>query len=91
VLEHVCPMGLEGIVSKHRERPYRGGRSPHWIKEQKSGVASDAARQRWLMVIMRGHGTMLGAGACHGGAANRRQAAKLRPSPWFAPALGPFF
>jgi hypothetical protein len=25
-------MGLEGLVSKHRDRPYRGGRSPHWIK-----------------------------------------------------------
>jgi bifunctional non-homologous end joining protein LigD len=27
-----CKMGLEGIVSKHRERGYRAGRSPHWIK-----------------------------------------------------------
>jgi bifunctional non-homologous end joining protein LigD len=27
-----CLMGLEGLVSKHRDRPYRGGRSPHWIK-----------------------------------------------------------
>jgi ATP-dependent DNA ligase len=25
-------MGLEGLVSKHRDRPYRTGRSPHWIK-----------------------------------------------------------
>jgi bifunctional non-homologous end joining protein LigD len=25
-------MGLEGIVSKHRDRTYRAGRSPHWIK-----------------------------------------------------------
>ena len=25
-------MGLEGLVSKHRESPYRGGRSPRWIK-----------------------------------------------------------
>jgi hypothetical protein len=24
-----CDMGLEGLVSKHRDRPYRGGRSPH--------------------------------------------------------------
>jgi bifunctional non-homologous end joining protein LigD len=24
-------MGLEGLVSKHRDRPYRAGRSPHWI------------------------------------------------------------
>jgi ATP-dependent DNA ligase len=25
-------MGLEGLVSKHRERVYHGGRSPDWIK-----------------------------------------------------------
>jgi len=27
-----CDMGLEGVVSKHRDRPYQGGRSKHWIK-----------------------------------------------------------
>jgi bifunctional non-homologous end joining protein LigD len=27
-----CEFGLEGLVSKHRDRPYRGGRSKHWIK-----------------------------------------------------------
>jgi hypothetical protein len=34
-------MGLEGLVSKHRESSYRGGRSPRWIKvknRQASGV-----------------------------------------------------
>jgi bifunctional non-homologous end joining protein LigD len=25
-------MGLEGLVSKRRDRLYRGGRSPDWIK-----------------------------------------------------------
>jgi bifunctional non-homologous end joining protein LigD len=25
-------MGLEGLVSKHRERAYRPGRCDHWIK-----------------------------------------------------------
>jgi ATP-dependent DNA ligase len=25
-------MGLEGIVSKRRDKSYRSGRSPHWIK-----------------------------------------------------------
>ena len=25
-------MGLEGLVSKHRESSYRGGRAPKWIK-----------------------------------------------------------
>src|SRR4029077_10365839 len=27
-----CNMGLEGLVSKRRDRPYRAGRSPYWIK-----------------------------------------------------------
>jgi bifunctional non-homologous end joining protein LigD len=27
-----CDMGLEGLVSKRRDRPYRAGRSPHWVK-----------------------------------------------------------
>ena len=27
-----CRMGLEGLVSKRRDRPYRAGRSPNWIK-----------------------------------------------------------
>jgi ATP-dependent DNA ligase len=32
VYEHACLMGLEGIVAKRRDRPYRSGRSPDWIK-----------------------------------------------------------
>jgi bifunctional non-homologous end joining protein LigD len=27
-----CNMGLEGLLSKRRDRPYRGGRSPYWVK-----------------------------------------------------------
>jgi bifunctional non-homologous end joining protein LigD len=27
-----CDMGLEGLVSKHRDRPYQGGRSKFWVK-----------------------------------------------------------
>jgi bifunctional non-homologous end joining protein LigD len=27
-----CNMGLEGLVSKRVDRPYRGGRSPDWVK-----------------------------------------------------------
>ncbi|MET4245425.1 hypothetical protein [Bradyrhizobium sp. RT10b] len=29
---HACMLGLEGLVSKHIERPYRSGVSPSWIK-----------------------------------------------------------
>ena len=34
LFRHACLMGLEGLVSKHKDRPYRAGRSPHWIKVQ---------------------------------------------------------
>ena len=27
-----CNMGLEGLVSKRRDRPYRAGRCPDWVK-----------------------------------------------------------
>jgi len=27
-----CDMGLEGLVSKRRDRPYQAGRSTHWVK-----------------------------------------------------------
>jgi len=32
LFRHACLMGLEGMVSMHRERVYRGGRCDHWIK-----------------------------------------------------------
>ena len=32
VFRHACKMGLEGIVSKRKDSPYRSGRSPDWLK-----------------------------------------------------------
>jgi hypothetical protein len=32
VFRHACAIGLEGIVAKRRDRPYRSGRSPDRIK-----------------------------------------------------------
>jgi bifunctional non-homologous end joining protein LigD len=32
LLEHVCKLGLEGIVSKRADAAYRSGRSSDWIK-----------------------------------------------------------
>jgi ATP-dependent DNA ligase len=32
VLRHACKMGLEGIVSKRKDSPYRSGRSSDWLK-----------------------------------------------------------
>ena len=34
MLEHACRMGLEGIVSKRRNEPYRSGRGEHWLKSK---------------------------------------------------------
>jgi bifunctional non-homologous end joining protein LigD len=32
MLEHSCRLGLEGIISKRRDLPYRAGRGEHWLK-----------------------------------------------------------
>jgi bifunctional non-homologous end joining protein LigD len=32
MLRHSCRMGLEGIVSKRTDLPYRSGRGEHWLK-----------------------------------------------------------
>ncbi len=32
LMEHVTALGLEGIVGKKADAPYKGGRSPHWLK-----------------------------------------------------------
>ncbi len=34
LLEHACRLGLEGIVSKRRNAPYRSGRSKDWVKSK---------------------------------------------------------
>lgn len=43
VLRHACRMGLEGIVSKLRDSPYRPGRSKAWVKSKCS------ARQEFVI------------------------------------------
>lgn len=32
LFRHACMMSLEGLVSKHRDRPYRAGQCQHWVK-----------------------------------------------------------
>jgi ATP-dependent DNA ligase len=34
VFDHVCRMGLEGIVSKRVDAPYRSGPSKVWLKSK---------------------------------------------------------
>jgi bifunctional non-homologous end joining protein LigD len=34
IFDHVCRMGLEGIVSKRPDAPYRSGPSKTWLKSK---------------------------------------------------------
>ena len=43
VFRHVCQMGLEGIVSKRTDAPYRSGPSKTWLKSE--NPASEAVRR----------------------------------------------
>ena len=40
MFEHVCKLGLEGIASKRRDRPYVSGRSRNWIKVRNPASAA---------------------------------------------------
>ena len=43
MFRHVSSMGLEGIVSKRTDAPYRSGPSKTWLKSK--NPASDAVRR----------------------------------------------
>jgi bifunctional non-homologous end joining protein LigD len=43
IFNHACKMGLEGIVSKRKDSPYRSGRSPDWLKSK--NPVSEAVRR----------------------------------------------
>jgi bifunctional non-homologous end joining protein LigD len=43
VFAHACKLGLEGIVSKRKDSPYRSGRSPDWLKMK--NLAAPAVRR----------------------------------------------
>jgi bifunctional non-homologous end joining protein LigD len=40
VFAHACKMGLEGIVSKRKDSPYRSGRSRDWLKMKNPACAA---------------------------------------------------
>jgi bifunctional non-homologous end joining protein LigD len=50
-----CNVGLEGLVSKRRDRPYRAGRSPHWIKVKnpESAAMVRAKEMEWSSRLRR--------------------------------------
>jgi len=40
VLAALAKLGLEGIVSKRKDSPYRSGRSPDWLKMKNPACAA---------------------------------------------------
>jgi ATP-dependent DNA ligase len=46
LVEHACKLGLEGIVSKRADAPYRSGKRPEWIKT-KCAAWREANRDRF--------------------------------------------
>ena len=58
VFAHACKLGLEGIVSKRRNSPYRSGRSPDWIKSKNPDAPAvrreaEALRKVWASFLKR--------------------------------------
>jgi bifunctional non-homologous end joining protein LigD len=47
VYEHACKLGFEGIVAKRRDRPYRSGRSPDWIKIKNPNAPAANRTMEW--------------------------------------------
>jgi len=49
VFAHACKMGLEGIVSKRKDSPYRSGRSPDWLKRKNADAPAvrREAEEEW--------------------------------------------
>jgi ATP-dependent DNA ligase len=45
VFEHACLLGLEGIVSKRLDAPYRSGPSKTWLKS-KNPLSEAVSRER---------------------------------------------
>jgi bifunctional non-homologous end joining protein LigD len=62
VFRHACKLGLEGIVSKRRDSPYRSGRSPDWLKMKNPACAAvkreeeeDWGKERWRSTAHNTH------------------------------------
>jgi bifunctional non-homologous end joining protein LigD len=49
VFDHVCRLGLEGIVSKRKGSPYRSGRTADWLKckNPKAPAVTREAEEDW--------------------------------------------
>lgn len=58
--QHVLEIGLEGIIAKKADSPYRAGRSPHWVK-----VRADQTDDFVVVGFTAPEGSRGGFGALH--------------------------
>jgi bifunctional non-homologous end joining protein LigD len=47
IFRHACALGAEGIVAKRRDRPYRSGRSPDWVKVKNPNAPAASRIMEW--------------------------------------------
>jgi bifunctional non-homologous end joining protein LigD len=47
VFRHACAMGLEGIVAKRRNRPYRSDRCADWVKVRNPEAPAATRIMEW--------------------------------------------
>ena len=47
IFRHACALGAEGIVAKRRDRPYRSGRSPDWLKVRNPDAPATTRIMEW--------------------------------------------
>jgi bifunctional non-homologous end joining protein LigD len=66
VFEQVTKMGLEGIVGKRADAPYRAGRSPSWLK-----IRAERSDDFVVVGFTRPKGSRAGFGALHLGVYDR--------------------
>src|SRR5262249_28872134 len=59
IFAHACKMGLEGIVWKRKDSPYRSGRSPDWLK-MKNPAAPAVNRKCPFPLIFAANSTLSG-------------------------------
>ena len=66
VYEQVTKMGLEGVVAKKADAPYRAGRSPNWLK-----IRAERSDDFVVVGFTRPKGSRTGFGALHLGVYDR--------------------
>jgi bifunctional non-homologous end joining protein LigD len=47
IFRHACALGVEGIVAKRRDRPYRSGRCADWVKVRNPNAPAATRIMEW--------------------------------------------